>query len=148
MNNVEQQNMAHVEAFIESFWNGRGNLQQGQFLTEHYVDHAYMPHSAEGLIHMKNQLLASFPDQQSAVEEIIAQGDKVVVRMRLRGTHQGVFRDTQPSGNSVEVAVYREYRLENGLIAEHWALLDTASLLRQIGGQLNVENACKLKQQV
>ncbi len=139
---TDQANSATVRAFIEAFWNGRERDSVERFLTPGYVDHAYTPHTADGLMTTAGELAAAFPDHCGTVEAVAAQGDKVMVRLTLRGTHDGPFRGTPPTGNPVEVTVYREYRLIDGKIAEHWALLDTATLLRQIGSRPSVENVC------
>ncbi|MFD0681559.1 MULTISPECIES: ester cyclase [unclassified Paenibacillus] len=141
----EQMNVETVRSFIERFWNKQELNCTKEFLTEDYRDHAYTPNSVEGLEQMGRILNSAFSGQQSMIQEIIAQGDKVMVRMVLRGEHSGTFRGTAPTGNSVEATVYREYRLVDGKIAEHWALFDTAALLQQIGAQLSIDNACKIK---
>ncbi len=143
MNATEQTNTDIVRAFIESFWNGRDADSLHRFLTPDYVDHAYVPHTVDGLTGTAGDLSTALPDHRSAIEDVVAQGDKVVARMVLRGTHDGPFRDAPPTGNPVEVNVYRMYRLAGGKIADHWALLDTATLLRQIAAQPSPENACK-----
>jgi len=140
---TEQTNTDTVRAFIESFWNGRDLDSLNRFLTPDYVDHAYVPHTADGLKGTAVDLSTALPDHRSAIEDMVAQGDKVVARMVMRGTHNGPFRGSPPTGNPVEVTMYRMYRLAGGKIAEHWGLLDTATLLRQIAAQLSPENACK-----
>jgi steroid delta-isomerase-like uncharacterized protein len=139
----EQTNTDTVCAFIEAFWNGREFDRIDHFLAPDYVDHAYVPHTVDGLKRTARELAAALPDNRTIIEDLVAQGDKVVARMTVRGTHDGLFRGTPPTGNPVEVNVYRMYRLADGKIAEHWALLDTATLLRQIAAQPSAENACK-----
>ena len=139
-----ENNVSIVRQFIQRFWN-EGDLGCiEQFLTEDYVDHAYVPGNAEGLKWTAGSLHAAFPDQSSVEESILAQGDRVVVRLKLEGTHRGNFRGTEATRNRINAKVYREYRLANGRIAEHWALLDTAALLRQIGAELNEHPACRI----
>jgi predicted ester cyclase len=127
-----EQNKEVVRAFIQKFWN-EGNRQcADQYLSEEYIDHAYVPNDVNGLKNMAIVLHTAFPDQVSALESMVAEGDRVIVRLRMTGTHQGDFRGAKATHNSVDVSLYREYRLSNGKIAEHWALFDTASLFRQI----------------
>lgn len=140
-------NVSIVRQFVQKLWN-EGDLGCiEQFLAEDYVDHAYVPNNVEGLKAAVGAWHAAFPDQSSLEESIVAQGDRVVVRLWLEGTHTGSFRGTEATQNRVEVKVYREYRLANGRIAEHWALFDTASLFRQIGAQLHEQPACQLNRQ-
>lgn len=138
-----QGNIETVRDFIESFWNRRDPDAIDRYLTDDHVDHAYSPKTVEGLRAAGNALVTAFPDQCSTIETMIAEGDRVVARLTLRGTHRGPFRGTGATGNSVEVTVYREYRLIDGKIAEHQGLLDTATLLRQIGTSPTPENACE-----
>ncbi|WP_246469514.1 ester cyclase [Cohnella nanjingensis] len=140
-----EKNKELVSAFVREFWN-EGNLYcLERYLSADYIDHAYVPGNREGLAQMAGILRAAFPDQASAVESMVAQDDRVVVRLRLTGTHEGNFRGTEATFNPVDVKLYREYRIADGKIAEHWALLDTASLLRQIGAELNEQPACRIK---
>jgi predicted ester cyclase len=55
-----------------------------------------------------------------------------MVRLRLTGTHNGTFRTKDATGNKIDVRAVRWFRMVDGKIAEHWALLDTLALLRQI----------------
>jgi steroid delta-isomerase-like uncharacterized protein len=144
-NTKEQANIELVRDFIEAFWNQQKLDCIESVLTAYYIDHAYQPHTVDGLKQMAIVLNTAFPDQYSTINEIIAQGDKVMVRMIMRGTHLGEFRGTAPTGNRIEATIYREYVIRDGQIAEHWALFDTATLLRQIGAQLSFDNACKIK---
>ena len=139
---TDQANAATVRAFIEAFWNAQERDSVDRFLAHDYVDHAYAPPTPEGLLKTAGALAAAFPNHRSFIEAVVAQGDKVVARLTLRATHVGPFRGTPPTGNPVEVVVYREFRIADGKIAEHWGLLDTATLPRQIGTQPAPENAC------
>lgn len=139
-----EQNMELVRTFIQKFWNEGKLTCTNQYLTEDYVDHAYEPKNVDGLVNMAGILHTAFPDQVSTVENIIVQDDRVVVRLNMTGTHEGVFRGTAASHQRIHVKLYREYRLAEGRIAEHWALFDTASLLRQIGAELHQQPACQI----
>ena len=140
-----EENVRIVRDFIREFWNEGDFGCIDRFMAEGYVDHAYVPNNAEGLKNVASLLHSAFPDQSSSEESIVAQGDRVVVRLRMKGTHQGDFRGAPATGKGFEANLYREYRLANGRIAEHWALFDTASLLRHIGAELNEQPACEIK---
>ncbi|MFD2331193.1 ester cyclase [Cohnella sp. GCM10020058] len=130
--------------FIERFWNEGDSACIAQYLTDDYLDHAYEPGNADGLLAMAERLRTAFPDQRSTVESVTAEGDRVVVRLRMKGTHLGTFRGKAATGLPIDAKLYREYRVANGRIAEHWALFDTATLLRQIGAELNEQPACRV----
>ena len=69
----------------------------------------------------------------STIEDIIAEGDKVVAHWRSLATHQGNYMDIPPTGNRVEFTGISVYRIEEGKIAESWTVEDQFGLLRQIG---------------
>lgn len=77
--------------------------------------------------------LVGFPDLQVTVEEIIAVGDKVVIRVLWRGTHTGPYSGVAPTGKSVEVRDISIWHFANGKVVENWTVLDQFALLQQIG---------------
>jgi steroid delta-isomerase-like uncharacterized protein len=77
---------------------------------------------------------AAFPDIHFTVNELIAEGDKVVVRVTFRGTHRGEYMGIPATGKSVQVSGVEMARLANGLIVEEvWHFMDEVGLLQQLG---------------
>jgi steroid delta-isomerase-like uncharacterized protein len=74
----------------------------------------------------------AFPDLEAEIEDIFASGDRVAVRLRMRGTHRGEFMGIPATGRAVSYVSHEFYRVEDGLIAEEWICSDLATLLRQI----------------
>jgi steroid delta-isomerase-like uncharacterized protein len=74
-----------------------------------------------------------FPDIRAQIEDVVAAGDKVAVRLRFRGTHSGDFMGFAATGRAVEYVSHEFYRFAGGLIAEEWICSDTATLFRQLG---------------
>ncbi len=74
----------------------------------------------------------AFPDLHAEIEDIFASGDRVAVRLTMRGTHQGDYLGIPATGRTVSYVSHEFYRIDDGLIAEEWICSDTASLLRQI----------------
>ena len=72
----------------------------------------------------------AFPDVRVTVEDLVAEGDRVVARVTMRGTHQGDFQGLAPTGKEVQVRAIEIFRISNGKIIEHWGHADdlTASL--------------------
>ncbi len=73
------------------------------------------------------------PDLHAEVDEIFGAGDRVAVRVTLRGTHTGEYLGFAPTGRTVRYVSHEFYRVADGLIAEEWICSDTATLLRQLG---------------
>lgn len=123
---------ALVRRFIEEAWNGTASCNLDDYLQIDYVDHAYEPGNRSGLEKALKEVAAAIPDRRFEIDDLVADRDSVGVRMTLKGAHLGDFRGMPASGNKIQVRVYRWYRVVDGLIAEHWALLDTAGLIKQI----------------
>lgn len=75
---------------------------------------------------------AAFPDLHAEIEDIFGAQDRVAVRVRMRGTHEGDYLGIPATGRPVSYVSHEFYRIDDGLIAEEWICSDTASLFRQI----------------
>jgi steroid delta-isomerase-like uncharacterized protein len=76
----------------------------------------------------------AFPDLNATVEDVIAEGDKVVTRVTIRGTHQGEIEEFgPPTGRQIEVKGISISRIEGGKIVEDWDSYDNLSVLQQLG---------------
>ncbi|GAB3410012.1 ester cyclase [Flindersiella endophytica] len=78
-------------------------------------------------------LLRAFPDVHVKVEDVIAEGDKVVCRNTVTGTHQGEYRGRPPTGRFVTYDEIFIFRFAGGRIAEIWGVVDLLAQLRQLG---------------
>ena len=74
-----------------------------------------------------------FPDLRFTIDSLVAEGEEVVARWTARGTHRGSMTGEEPTGNAIEVTGFGSWRIENGLVAEHWGVFDVMRLLRGIG---------------
>ena len=75
----------------------------------------------------------AFPDVHIVVEDLIAEGDKVVARVTFRGTHQGEFMGVPPTGKQVSWTGIAIDRFEAGKFVEGWANTDDLGLMQQLG---------------
>jgi len=75
------------------------------------------------------------------VEQIVAEGDMVAVRVSLGGLHQGEFRGVPPTGKRAEYDAYRIMRIEDGKIIEMWSLGDDYGMLLQLGAIPDAEGS-------
>jgi steroid delta-isomerase-like uncharacterized protein len=101
-----------------------------------FVDHTNPPGMQHGLNGHKaivRLFRAAFPDQWWQIEDLIAEGDKVVARTTMRGTHRGDFFGVSATGRAVTLSGVHVMRVADGKIAEHWGSNDDLGLLRQIG---------------
>ena len=95
-----------------------------------------LPIGATGQAALKevvHRLHQAFPDLHIAIEDLIAEGDKVVGRQVVTGTHRGEYLGLQPTGKPVTYDEIFIFRLVDGRIAETWGVVDVLSQLRQLG---------------
>lgn len=78
-------------------------------------------------------LLTTFPDFSLEIEDLIAEEDRVVTRVRGQGTHSGRWMNIEPTGSVVKVKGINIDRVSNGRIVEHWGEADTVGMLVQMG---------------
>jgi steroid delta-isomerase-like uncharacterized protein len=88
---------------------------------------------AEALKQVWAILLRAFPDLHVTVEDLIAEGDKVVIRNTVTGTHQGEYMGRPPTGRSVTYNEIFIFRFAGGRIAETWGVVDVLAQMRQLG---------------
>ena len=88
---------------------------------------------AQALKEVFARLHRVFPDLHITVEDLIAEGDKVVGRNLVTGTHQGDYMGVPPTGRSVAYDEIFIFRFSNGRIAETWGVVDVFSQMRQLG---------------
>ncbi len=79
------------------------------------------------------QLHRAFPDLHVTVEDLIEEGDRVVGRNSVRGTHQGEYMGLSPTGNQVSYNEIIIFRFADGRIAETWGVVDVLAQMRQLG---------------
>jgi predicted ester cyclase len=75
----------------------------------------------------------AFPDLQVTVEDLIEEGDKVVGKNLVIGTHQGEYMGISPTGKSVTYNEIMIFRFVSGRIAETWGIVDVFSQMKQLG---------------
>ena len=88
---------------------------------------------AQALTEVFARLRRVFPDLHVTVKDLIAEGDKVVARNSVAGTHQGDYMGLPPTGKSVAYDEIFVFRFVNGRIAETWGVVDVFSQMKQLG---------------
>ena len=103
------------------------------FYTEDYIDHINKISGREELKQYTDDYIKAFPDIKWTIKDILVEGNKVAIRYRYKGTHQGEFMGIAPTGKKIDVNGILIARVEGGLIAEDWDIQDTDSFLKQLG---------------
>lgn len=128
-----EQNQAVLRQVIAEAFN-KGNYQALQdHFDPNFIEHQFGLHpTIEGMQQDIQFLRTAFPDFALTVEDMVAEGDKVWVRMTARGTNRGGFM-VPPNGKTFEIAVFDVVRFEDGKVVEHWGAPDRFALLVQLG---------------
>jgi steroid delta-isomerase-like uncharacterized protein len=75
----------------------------------------------------------AFPDMRFTIEDMLAEGDTIAVRLTGHGTHQGNLQGIPPTGKQATIPGMTIYRIAGGKLAEQWESLDDLGLLQQLG---------------
>jgi len=136
MNPVENKQTIH--RYLEAM-NSHDVDAAADYFAENAVNHAAVAEAQgrAGVRSIGKKVLAAFPDLSWSCEDMIAEGDRVVCRLSLRGTNTGpleFLRFPLPaSGKKLETEAIHVFRLAGGKIVEHWAGRDDVGMMRQLG---------------
>jgi predicted ester cyclase len=132
---VEQHKTAATN-FIEKALNQKDLAAVETYFGSTLVDHALPPSLPAGLEGRKMFAAAftsAFSDLHVHVEDLIAEGDKLVTRYSAHGTHDGELMGIPPTGKQISVSGTAIDRFENGQSVEHWEIIDQVGLMQQLG---------------
>ena len=113
--------------FVLEYLNALSGKIKTQEVMRQYI-------SDEGLIDHIVFFDAVFPKYEMFTDEMTADGNRVVVRARLTGKHEGEFGDIQPTYKSVDFPFVVGYEIENRMIVSHWLIADQMALMEQLEG--------------
>lgn len=132
------ENKVIMRRALDEIWN-KGNLAAADDLADaSFIAHTNMPGTPghpdiEQLKQSVAMYRAAFPDLRATFDDLVAEGDMVVVRFTAHGTHHGALVGIPPTGKEVTVANITVYRMAGGKIAEQWGVTDSLGLLQQLG---------------
>jgi steroid delta-isomerase-like uncharacterized protein len=132
---MSEENKAIVRRGVEAF--NEGNVDAvDELVTDSYVRHDPNSPEVRGPEEEK-QLIAmyrsAFPDLHFTIEDMIAEGDKVVIRVGISATHKGELFGIPPTENRLTLTGTEIYRLVDGKIDEQWVIVDTLGMMQQLG---------------
>lgn len=135
MTTTEEENKQLVRDLVEAM-DERDLDRLDELLADDFVSHNPAAEDIDGPAEYKDFVAmfdAGFPDARHVHEDILSEGDKVVQRNRLTGTHEGEFMGIGPTGNEIDVPGIVVYRIEDGQIAEQWVQSDMMGMMDQLG---------------
>jgi len=132
---TEEENKASFRRYLEEAWN-QSNLEVVDEIFDRYVSHlpdgSVLERGPQDVKRFVGEFRSAFPDLRLIIEEQLAEGDKVVSRGTIRGTHLREFRGMAPTGEEMEIPGMAVFRFsEEGKVVESWDSYDQLSLMRQ-----------------
>ena len=131
-----EDNKQFMRRFVEEVINKKNLDAVNELVAEDFVEHVPFPGQGpgrEGLRYVLSAFLSAFPDIRWTLEEQIAEGEKVVSRFTMTGTHRGEFLGIHPTGKSVKVWGVVIDAVRDGKFAESRIIMDTLGLMQQLG---------------
>ena len=132
---TDEENKAAARRFFEEGWNSGDPAQLKAFLADEFVSHNSLNFAIQSSDEYCRGVVAyrtAFPDLVTSVDDVIAEGDRVVVRGTDRGTHQAEFMGRAASGRLVTTTWIEIFRLESGKAVEGWVESDSKTLMDQL----------------
>ena len=129
-------NKALVRRFVDEVQSG-GNIDLiDEVCSPGFVNHSAppgIPADREGIKILTAMFRGAFPDSHFTIEDMVAEGDKVVTRKTFHGTHEGEFMGMPPSGRAVSMGLIDIVRISDGRVVEHWSVGDSLGMMQQLG---------------
>jgi steroid delta-isomerase-like uncharacterized protein len=133
---MSAENKAIIRHMLTEVLSGGKLALLDKLLSPDYVDHnpfPGLPPTREGIKQTVAMLREAFPDLQIIIEDLIAEGDKVVSRQTLLGTHKSQFMGIPPTGKRVTWTQILIFRIADNKIVEEWSERDQMGMMQQLG---------------
>jgi len=130
----EEANKAVVLGYMDKIWNERRLDLFDKYIAEEVVLHSPLGDlDREAMKNTAAMLQKSMPDVTVSIEDVIAEGDRVVLRQVISATHQGEFLGIPASGNQVTVMAFYIFRVDGSKVVEIWGMSDNLGMMQQMG---------------
>ena len=138
---LEQLNKSIVQRYWEGKWNERRLEILDELQTPDVVYHGTSEkiHGLEEYKMAYNYYRSALHNTRIEIIKLIAEGDLVMSRVELYGTHNGDLGDIPPTGNELQVSAFTVFRLVDGKIAEEWEVIDQLRMMMQLGMELKMK---------
>lgn len=132
-----QENKEFARRWNEEIWGQQNLAVIDDFVAEEFVGHdpsrPEPVRGPEGVREVVEMLFSAFPDTEVDLEEVVAEGDRIAMRITASGTHEGEFMGIEPTGEETEVSVMTFHQIEDGKAVKEWQIVDTLGMLQQLG---------------
>lgn len=130
-----------INRFVEELWNERRLDVAGAIFASDCVTHQLwsgvpsdaVPRGPEAIKEHVTSWIASFPDLHFSIEQMLSEGDRVVMQLLVEGTHQGAWLGIPASGKKMQIRMFTVHRVVQGKIVEDWVLVESLGVFQQLG---------------
>jgi steroid delta-isomerase-like uncharacterized protein len=137
-----------VNRFVEELWNERRLDVADAIFAEDCVTHQLrsgvpadaVPRGPQAIKEHVTGWIASFPDLRFSVEQMLGEGDRVMMQLLMEGTHQGKWLGIPASGRKMQIRMFTVHRVAQGKIVEDWVLVESLGFFQQLEVVPNTED--------
>lgn len=132
-----EENKALVRRFVEEIFEQGRQDTVDELLADDFVPHTW-PSTGDPKGDLKraiDRVSTGLADAKMTIEDMIAEDDRVAVRLTSSARQVGEFMGMPPSGRSYTIGEIHIFRISDGRVAEHWHQLDLTGMMRQLGAQ-------------
>jgi predicted ester cyclase len=127
-------NKSVIRSYFEEAVNKHQPSAADRFVAPGFIEHnPRLPQGLDGRKRQLTKVFAAFSDYHGEIQNMVAEGDMVVIRVRWTGTNDGPLNDRPPTGNKLVFSTSDFYRIENGKIAERWDVVETLAYAVALG---------------
>jgi steroid delta-isomerase-like uncharacterized protein len=131
-----EENKARVRSAFEEFINKQNLAAVPEYVAPNFVGHypGFPPvQGVEGFTQFLSMYNTAFGNSRVTIEDIIAEGDKVAVRLTFRATHTGEFAGIPPTGKQITLSAINFFQILDGKAVEQWVVQDDLGMMQQLG---------------
>ena len=130
----QEANKLLIRSYLEEMWNKHQPSAADRFVAINYVEHnPQLPSGLAGRKQFVAKVLAAFSNYHGEIQDLVAEGDKVVTRVEWTGTNDGPLDGRPATGNKLVFSTSDFYRIENGKITERWDVVETLARAVALG---------------
>jgi len=134
---MSEENKAIARRFLEEGFNTGDPTVADEIIDPNFSYHdpgtPPLPSGPEGFNQLLSMYHEAFPDIHVTIEDLIAEGDKVVVRWTGGGTNTGEMMGMPPTGKAFKVTGVNTFRISGGKVVDTWVSFDTLGMMQQLG---------------
>jgi len=137
-----------IGRFVEELWNQRQFDVAEAIFAKDCVTHQLqsgvpadaVPRGPQAIKEHVTSWIASFPDLHFSIEQMLSEGDRVVMQLLMEGTHHGAWLGIPASGRKMQIRMFTVHRVAQGKIVEDWVLVESLGFFQQLGVVPNTED--------